>query len=268
MDEVSWKQLNIAYPGEDSAERERHAVAHLTGILPAAEAGGLIISWWFIRKGPWRVRYLLADPSNPPDDDPVHPILTEGRSWTRDTYEPEIHAFGGPASMDLAHNLFHHDSRHLLSFLHEGGADRRERSLILCTALMRAAGLDINEQGDVWAQVAEHRAGLPNTPIDPDVWSSFTRDVSHLLHGKACTDTLNHHWLTAFEDTGSALRTLREDGALTRGIRAITALHVIFHWNRIGLPATTQAVLARAAKDAVFGSTSSKSLTTTEVEML
>jgi hypothetical protein len=41
---------------------------------------------------------------------------------------------------------------------------------------------------------------------------------------------------------------------LTRGIRAVITLHVIFHWNRIGLPATTQATLARAAKDAIFGS--------------
>ncbi|WP_414941224.1 hypothetical protein [Amycolatopsis sp. cmx-11-51] len=60
MGTTAWKQLNIAYPGDDSAERERHATEHLTGILPAAEASGLITSWWFIRKGPWRVRYLLA----------------------------------------------------------------------------------------------------------------------------------------------------------------------------------------------------------------
>lgn len=255
MDETPWKQLNLAYPGEDHAERERHAVTHLSRILPTVEAAGLITSWWFIRKGPWRVRYRLAEPSTNPDDDPVHPTLTEGISWTRDIYEPENHAFGGPASMDLAHTLFHHDSRHLLPFLRSGAADRREHSLILCTALMRAAGLDINEQGDVWAQVAEHRAGLPNMPVDPDMWRSFTSDVSHFLHGTARTDTLDHNWLTAFDDVGKALRMLRQEGALTRGIRAITALHVIFHWNRIGLPATSQALLARAAKDTVFGAT-------------
>jgi thiopeptide-type bacteriocin biosynthesis protein len=255
VDETPWKQLNIAYAGEDYAERERHAVAHLTGILPAAEADGLITSWWFIRKGPWRVRYLLSDRSNNPDRDPVHSLLTTGASWTPDIYEPETHAFGGPSSMDLAHQLFHHDSRHLLPFLLKGADDRRERSLILCTTFMRAAGLDINEQGDVWTQVAEHRTRRATTPVDPRMWSSFTRDVSHLLRGRPRTDALDHDWLTAFEDAGRELRMLREKGALTRGVRVVTALHVIFHWNRMGLPATTQAFLARAAKDAVFGST-------------
>ena len=253
MDPTVWKQLNIAYPGDDSTARERHAAAHLAGILPAAEASGLITSWWFIRKGPWRVRYLLANPPSDPDGDPIHPSLTEGVSWTRDIYEPETHAFGGPASMSLAHQLFHHDSRHLLPFLRAGATERRERSLILCSALMRAAGLDINEQGDVWAQVVEHRAGLPAAPVDPDTWSSFTSDIGRIIRGRPRTDVIEPNWLTAFEDAGRALRALREDGALSRGLRAITALHVIFHWNRIGIPATTQALLARAAKDAIFG---------------
>lgn len=256
MDRTLWTQLNIAYPGKDFIEREYHAVAHLTGILPAAEASGLLSSWWFIRKGPWRVRYRLADPPGSTDSDPIHSSLTEGFSWTHDIYEPEVHAFGGPAGMELAHMLFHHDSKHLLPFLRTDATDRREFSLILCTALLRAAGLDINEQGDVWARVADHRAGLPSTSVDPEIWRSFTNDISRLLHGRVRTDTLDRAWLTAFENAGRALRVLRKDGALTRGLRAVTALHVIFHWNRIGLPATTQATLSRAAKDAVFGSTS------------
>ena len=62
-------------------------------------------------------------------------------------------------------------------------------------------------------------------------------------------------WLTAFEQAGQALWSLSEDGKLTRDIRAVCAHHVIFHWNRIGLTTTAQAAPARAAKDAVFGST-------------
>ncbi|WP_410597231.1 thiopeptide-type bacteriocin biosynthesis protein [Amycolatopsis sp. lyj-23] len=259
MDTPAWTQLNIAYPGDDPAERERHAAAHLTGVLPAAEADELLASWWFIRKGPWRVRYLLANPPRSPDGDPVHPRLAAGVAWTRDIYEPEVHAFGGPASMELAHRLFHHDSRHLLPFLRAGAADRREHSLILCTTFMRAAGLDIIEQGDVWAQVAEHRAGVPVTPVAPDVWNSFTSDIGRLQRGRARTDVLDRGWLTAFADAGRELQALRQEGALTRGLRAITALHVIFHWNRIGLTARTQAELARAAKDAVFGAPTDKS---------
>ncbi|MEU8217232.1 hypothetical protein AB0C47_15810 [Micromonospora taraxaci] len=55
-------------------------------------------------------------------------------------------------------------------------------------------------------------------------------------------------WPSAVEDTGKALRTLRESGQLTRGIRGIIAMHMIFHMNRLGVRASTQATLARAAK--------------------
>ncbi|WP_322767284.1 thiopeptide-type bacteriocin biosynthesis protein [Frankia sp. Cr1] len=259
MHETAWKQVTITYPGPDSQQRERPAVDHLARVLPAAEADGLITSWFFIRKGPWRVRYLLAqdaDGGDEPNADPLHPLLTDGVDWTDDIYEPEVHAFGGPSSMDTAHALFHRDSRHLLTFLRGDPADRREHSLVLCTALMRAAGLDVNEQGDVWARVAEHRSGLADAPPDPRVWASFTSDVRHLLLGDALADLIDTDWLAAFEETGRSLRTLRERGTLTRGIRAVISLHVIFHWNRLGLAATTQATLARAAKDAVFGNVS------------
>lgn len=254
MDESTWRQVTLSYPSPDRQQRESHAVAHLSGVLPASEATGLITSWWFIRKGAWRVRYRIADGRN----DLVHPLLTDGHSgisgWTDDTYEPEVHAFGGPAGMDTAHRLFHLDSRHLLNFLGGKPDGRRERSLVLCTALMRSAGLDLNEQGDVWARVAEHRAGLPqpSTP-EPEAWASFTRDVRHILLGTARPDTGACEWLAAFEGAGRELRALREKGGLTRGVRALIALHIIFHWNRLGLGATTQDTLARAAKEAVFG---------------
>jgi hypothetical protein len=37
---------------------------------------------------------------------------------------------------------------------------------------------------------------------------------------------------------------------VSRGLRAVLAHVVIFHWNRLGLPAVTQATLARAAASA------------------
>jgi thiopeptide-type bacteriocin biosynthesis protein len=253
VDETPWRQVNIAYPGTDPRQRERHAIGHLKPILPAAEADGLITSWWFIRKGRWRIRYLLTEePGSHHGSDPVHPLLTTSVTWTDDIYEPEVHAFGGPDSMDAAHTLFHRDSHHLLAFLHDDPTDRREHSLVLCTALMRNAGLDWNEQGDVWARIAEQRAGLPDQPPapDPQEWASFTKDVAYLLRGTARAGAIATDWLAAFADTGTTLRTLRETGKLTRGLRAVIALHVIFHWNRIGLSAATQAILARAAAQA------------------
>ncbi|MFI5490629.1 thiopeptide-type bacteriocin biosynthesis protein [Micromonospora echinaurantiaca] len=250
MDYTPWQQINVTYPGQTAREREQHAIAHLSRVLPEAETAGLITSWWFIRKGAWRIRYL---PTNSPDsEDHARPLLTEGVNWTSDIYEPETHAFGGHDAMTTAHTLFHHDSCHLLTYLHQHPTTRREHSLILCTALMRAAALDLNEQGDVWAQVVEHRAAHLNqaTATDVRTWESFTGDVRRLLLRAPRT---TRDWHTAFENAGAALHRQRERGRLTRGLRAVIALHVIFHWNRLGLPATTQAILAQAAQHAIFG---------------
>ncbi|WP_327040022.1 thiopeptide-type bacteriocin biosynthesis protein [Micromonospora ureilytica] len=251
MEQNSWKQVNVAYPGPDPRQRERQAVEHLTRVLPAAEAEGLITSWWFIRKGPWRIRYLPATPTS----DPVHLLLTDTVNWTTDIYEPESHAFGGVASMNAAHTLFHHDSHHLLDYLTDNPDDRREHALILCTALMRAAGLDNNEQGDVWAKIADQRRALisPAPTQHLRAWTELTADVRHLLLGLPLAGGIASDWLSAFEHAGTTLRTLREAGTLTRGIRRIIALHVIFHMNRLGVRASTQATLARAAQEATFG---------------
>ncbi|MGK5675647.1 thiopeptide-type bacteriocin biosynthesis protein [Micromonospora sp. URMC 106] len=250
MDRTPWHQVNITYPGQTAREREQHAVVHLSRVLPTAETAGLITSWWFIRKGAWRIRYL---PTNSPDGGGrARRLLTEGITWTSDIYEPETHAFGGHDAMTTAHTLFRHDSRHLLTYLHQLPSTRREHSLILCTALMRAAGLDLNEQGDVWAQVVNQRAAhLNQAPAtDARTWERFTGDVRRILIGAPRT---TGDWYTAFEKAGTALHRQRERGGLTRGLRAVIALHVIFHWNRLGLPATTQATLAQAAQEAIFG---------------
>ncbi|WP_432830669.1 thiopeptide-type bacteriocin biosynthesis protein [Dactylosporangium sp. CA-092794] len=253
MDEHDpWQQINITYPGATSQEREQHAIAHLRQVLPAAETAGLITTWWFIRKGPWRVRYLPTQHHH--SHDLARQLLTDQMTWTSDIYEPETHAFGGRDAIDTAHTLFHHDSRHLLTYLHQHPTDRREHTIILCTTLMRAAALDLYEQGDVWARVANHRTEhLSHPPApDPHTWETFTGDVRRLMTGTARATS---DWHTAFATAGTNLRHLRETGTLTRGLRAVIAHHVIFHWNRIGLPARTQAALAQAAKEAIFGST-------------
>lgn len=45
--------------------------------------------------------------------------------------------------------------------------------------------------------------------------------------------------MTAFDIAGRTLATAATDGTLERGVRNILAHHVIFHWNRLGLPAPT-----------------------------
>jgi thiopeptide-type bacteriocin biosynthesis protein len=59
-------------------------------------------------------------------------------------------------------------------------------------------------------------------------------------------------WLAAHVQAGQKLGTAANGGHLDRGLRAVLAQIVIFHWNRLGLPAHTQGILAHAAKAAIL----------------
>ncbi|MGP4103413.1 thiopeptide-type bacteriocin biosynthesis protein [Nonomuraea sp. KM90] len=121
---------------------------------------------------------------------------------------------------------------------------------------MRAAVQDRFEQGDVWAKVMELRPA--KSTASPDQWDAFKTALLRLLTAdgtvlNAGSVHFADQWLPAFEHTGRALRTLADEGLLTRGVRAVTAHHVIFHWNRLDLPYHAQANIALAAKEIMFG---------------
>jgi thiopeptide-type bacteriocin biosynthesis protein len=79
VDNSSWQQINISYPGETPQDREQPATDHLHQLLPAAEATGLISMWWFIRKSAWRIRYLPS--AQPHSRNQAHQMITDGVSF-------------------------------------------------------------------------------------------------------------------------------------------------------------------------------------------
>ncbi|MGH3684566.1 MAG: thiopeptide-type bacteriocin biosynthesis protein [Pseudonocardiaceae bacterium] len=268
----SWRQVSIQF--DDYPAAEHTGVAHLGPDMTSAEQAGLITSWFFIRKAPcWRLRFLLSHDSSEQDATMfIHQQLTThqeaGRiaNWVEAVYEPEMHVFGGAVAMDLAHHLFHVDSRHILAYLSIDpattsagcGDRRRELSVLLCSILMRGAGQDWYEQGDIWARVAEHRSLPPGTPpgrlrtMEPGLRRLMTVDASPLMYEKGPLAVLTG-WADPFAEAGRILGDLARDGTLRRGVRSVLAHHVIFHWNRIGLPHTTQSILANAATAVVLG---------------
>lgn len=271
-----WRQLNIAFAGSHRHAVEHAAATYLGPALADAEGRGLISSWFFIRKQPWKLRYLPADHRD--GSEQADTLLYEAAislekaqqatGWRRGFYEPETHAFGGDGGMKVAHTFFHADSRHIFAHLTRLDrpssptvdclAQRRELSLLLCTALMRAAGQDRYEQGDIWARLCRFR---PHCNVPAGRQDAFRAGVECLIAADTGPDTPLRRdglrgadgWFTAFERTGKALRNLAEDGHLTRGLRAVIVHHIIFHWNRIGLPSQTQANLAHAAAQIIFG---------------
>lgn len=270
---TAWYQVRIGF--SDYAAAQDIATTHLAPIFNTAEENGLVTSWFFIRKNPyWRIRFTTGT-----DDrrgaEVVHTrlnTLTESghiASVTETIYEPEVHAFGGPEGMAVAHHLFHADSRHILTHFRteKAAIGRRELSVLLCSTLLRCAGQDWYEQGDVWARVAQHQAPLA-TGTHPDrprrlqtqlrqLMITDTSPASPLLADTGSLAALAD-WVTAFADAGRALRDLAIEGTLQRGLRAVLTHNVLFHWNRLGLDPHTKTLLSHAATGTVFADDSSR----------
>ncbi|MFJ9610419.1 methyltransferase, FxLD system [Kitasatospora sp. NPDC101176] len=258
---TGWIQHDLAFT--DAATVELTTAHHLAPVLAFAQDNGELESWWYMRKNGLRLRYRAATPVAVVTS--LLDTLTEERlieGWTTVIYEPETEAFGGAEAMEIAHRLFHADSRHLLARAAEPNPPalgRTESVIVLVSAMLRAAGLDWYEQGDVWAQFATLRdSPAPMTPERATVLAIAMRHLMRLDTWALTRDTapLSHHgdWVHAFEQTGQDLARLARDGHLTRGLRAVLAHHLLFHANRAGLPVDHQAAMAARALDAVFHS--------------
>ncbi|MBZ6230294.1 methyltransferase, FxLD system [Streptomyces olivaceus] len=172
--------------------------------------------------------------------------------WTGGIYEPETHAFGGPEGMQVAHDVFCADSPAALAETGTPGA--RERSVMLLSAMIRAAGLDPFEAGDVYAQWAALRPPV-TPPQGPDLEKSVSAMRRLMNADAALRPKPEPGWaerVAAFEDAGRRLRRLAADGRLIRGIRAVIAHHAIFAFNRAGVPAEAQAATAWLGRHVAF----------------
>lgn len=236
------------------------AARHLGPQLTEAEDAGDIAAWWFIRKREsWRLRVLPAE-----DRDAaaflaqLTKTLTDRAAIRRADgviYEPETRRFGGPEAMRVAHGLFHADSRRLLRHLactHEGDDHRRELGVRLATRMMTAAGQDFYEQGDIWAQLAEHRSDESKTEPSPGTLAAVQMLITAESDNQGSPLTQQPDWPTAFEDSGRTLAALAHHGRLFRGLRAVLTDHLLFAFNRLGISAQHQNVLAIAASRVIF----------------
>ncbi|WP_042366857.1 methyltransferase, FxLD system [Streptacidiphilus neutrinimicus] len=256
MTPAPWQQHNITFINRTSAKR---AIAERLGpALLAAEDAGQADGWWFMNKQPWPLRYRADRPSALLQE-VLRDLLDDGtvKSSLPGIYEPESIAFGGEPAMDAAHDLFHCDSRHLLTYQPGAGhLGRRETAVLLLSAMMRAARLDWYEQGDAWGQAAALRPGVrpaKTAAITSAVRTLMTADAHSLARPGGPLDA-HSLWLDAFERTGERLADLAAGAGLTRGLRAVIAHHLIFHANRAGLLPSDQSTLFTLAREAVMGS--------------
>ncbi|MFB6724814.1 methyltransferase, FxLD system [Kribbella sp. NPDC056345] len=250
-----WNQRTIHFPDRPTAQR---IVTNIIGpALITAATEGHLQGWWYLNKQPWPLRYQ-ATPNTAGIDELLDELAATGQitGWSRSIYEPETFAFGGEAAMDAAHVLFHHDSYHLLTYDHALGA--KETTVVLCSAMMRAAGLDFYEQGDVWHKVAELRP--PPTAVPAHRTAGLNAAMCRLMTTNPrglCRPGSplagKQTWVTAFEDAGRSLGELARSGRLTRGLRAVMAHHLIFHANRAGLSLDDQSTMSALAREVTMG---------------
>ncbi|MFC9290764.1 thiopeptide-type bacteriocin biosynthesis protein, partial [Streptomyces sp. NPDC057052] len=126
--------------------------------------------------------------------------------WTGGIYEPETHAFGGPEGMQVAHDVFCADSPATLA--ETGTPGVRERSVMLLSAMIREAGLDPFEAGDVYAQWAALRPSV-TPPQGPDLEKAVSAMRRLMNADAALRPDPEAGWaerVAAFEDAGRRLR--------------------------------------------------------------
>jgi len=248
-----WHHYLIEFADRPSAEHTAATV--VAPALEKAQHDGELHTWWYLRKTPaWRLRYQPANPDTTVIDTLLADLAAGGKvtNWARGLYEPETLAFGGPASTDIVHTLFHHDSRHCLTRARDTAPalGQRETTVLLFSAMLRAAGLDWFEQGDVWATVASLRPPAPDHGDSERLRQAMRRLMT--VNARDAPDLVPQDWWAAFDTAGHQLAALARKGHLERGVRAVLAHTFLFHANRAGLSGADQATLAALAVDTVF----------------
>jgi thiopeptide-type bacteriocin biosynthesis protein len=256
-----WHQVRVRPGGQQPPDR---ALATVVGpLLDNLTACGGAARWWYMNKPPgWRIR--LRDIQPDAASDLFDGLTASGTitAWETAIYEPETAAFGGPTGMEIAHDLFCDDTSSYLAYLRQNKPqlEHHQISVLLVNAMLAAAGLDQYERGDIFVRVAAMRprpapgtiAQLAQLVGQLRALLALPAGVTSELFSGSGNSAAAARWHEGFTDAGRRFAVASSGASLSRGLRAVLAHTVIFHWNRLGLTATTQTALALAASQALL----------------
>jgi thiopeptide-type bacteriocin biosynthesis protein len=247
------------YTGTVTADRVLREV--VGPVSRAAERGGWIDRWFFIRYGDpdwhlrWRLRgspERLREHVRPAIEAAVESALADGRLWrvVLDTYQPEVERYGGPGGIDLAEQVFHADSEAVLDVVDgldgDAGADVRWRlALPGIDRLLADLGLDLRQR----LAVIEHaRAGFlqewrAGRALKRQLSARFRterRALEALLDGEAGASQTFAQGFTAFARRSDRLRPVAAElnareraSGVTTPLADLASSHVHMHVNRL-----------------------------------
>lgn len=189
--------------------------------------------WYMYKSGGIRLRIQTEQHNH------IQELLNiEGIEYFCQVYEPEINIFGGEQSIEIVHQIFTKLNR----LLYNQKIDTLEKKFILILFIVEGFKLDSFEKWDVWRKLKKFRKmEIDSEEILLKLLPTFYRLHRILKEKKAKIE--DDELLIAKIDE---LRSLQEEGSLTRGIRGIYSSLVIFFMNMIGLGAKEQVALVNA----------------------
>jgi thiopeptide-type bacteriocin biosynthesis protein len=258
-----WVQISVSM--QEDPVRTIDLFSQLKGLIHSLFSESAIDNFFFMRKPPgFRFRFQAAgsvpDLTNRIQREAVR-WQSEGLilQWFFGTYEPEAQLFGGPKSVCYVDTIFTLDSMIWLeSYSHArgSGTDVWATSFAFLQALFK--GLDIVGWEDlgVWSNIVEHMGRkLPaDIPLSSDhhllkmsvldKWKS-SGDRTEGLNANTVPDPEITKFSNAVRDASRRWKAGYFDGEdAWIGARQAAAYVTIFHWNRAGLSAVQQALIA------------------------
>lgn len=254
IDPPRWLQLGVEF--DDHAQHTRFLHGSLPEVMGQWLDTGAIDRFFFMNKSPGcrlRVRPVgSVDDARARLEAFASQEVTDGRARSFDfgSYEPEVHQFGGPAGMELCHELFTLESRAVLEFgraseLGRTAIDPVVFSLFLIAVLLHRTVGDRWEMWDVWmhmdltgrrvlldearraelmAELADQREVLEALALEPEaLCQELDADERPPLQ----------RYLDGIDDVARRLVAAASRGELCFGLRQILPFCIVFHWNRM-----------------------------------
>jgi thiopeptide-type bacteriocin biosynthesis protein len=248
MTRVEWLQVNVNLFTDSGGDQPYVPWESLARQVSRWRAAGRFQVFWFVRKPPG-LRLRFAGPDLGAQLEPALNewlVAAEGandiRGFRFGRYEPEVHRFGGPAGMAVAHDLFDCDSALVLRF--ESLDDARRRRIDRHNFALASAEdfllLCLNDEAEVW-DVWKRLAALlqdPRPNVRLDVGAIRASEPRQRLDSLDDEDglTLARDATAGNRRVAAALRATVDAGRLAIGVRSWLAAAAAFQWNRWGLP--------------------------------